>query len=172
MYVGEQEIFERITPTLMFVGDACGRAEEAVSLYASVFDNSTIGPVNRYGPGEEPEAVGTVRHVVFSLEGHHFAAMDSAQAHNFGFNEAISFLVECRTQEEIDRYFGALSAVPESEQCGWLKDKYGVSWQVAPAQMQEYLYNSTPEQMERVTGAFLQMGKIDLAELEKAYQGS
>lgn len=98
--------------------------------------------------------------------------MDSAQAHGFGFNEAISFMVDCNNQVEIDHYFDSLSADPSAEQCGWLKDKFGLSWQIVPAAMDEMLNKGTQEQVDRVTQAFMQMKKFDLAELEKAYQGS
>ena len=107
----------------------------------------------------------------FMLEGQWFAAMDSAHEHNFAFNEAISFLVDCDSQEEIDYYWERLSAVPEAEQCGWLKDKFGVSWQISSAALHEMLANGTREQVDRVTQAFLPMKKLDVAELEKAYEG-
>ena len=96
--------------------------------------------------------------------------MDSALDHQFSFNEAISLIVHCDTQEDIDYYWGKLSAAPEAEQCGWLKDKYGVSWQVVPAAMEEMMANGTPEQLARVTQAFLKMKKFDIAELQKAYE--
>jgi predicted 3-demethylubiquinone-9 3-methyltransferase (glyoxalase superfamily) len=172
MYVGDQEVGQRITATLMFVGEVCGKAEEAVNFYASVFADSSVGPIDRYGPGEEPEKEGTMRYAAFTLAGHQFAAMDSAQAHDFAFDEAISFIVECDTQDEIDYYWNSLTAVPESEQCGWLKDKFGVSWQVSPSRLEEMMRDATEEQLDRVTQAFLQMKKFDVAELEKAYQGS
>jgi predicted 3-demethylubiquinone-9 3-methyltransferase (glyoxalase superfamily) len=171
MYVGDQDVKQRITPTLMFVGDVCGKAEEAINFYAEVFDDSKAGDIMRYGPGEEPDREGTVRHAAFTLEGQEFAAMDSAQAHDFNFNEAISFIVDCKTQDEIDRYWNALSAVPEAEQCGWLKDKFGLSWQVVPIAMDEMMRSGTKEQMARVTEAFLPMKKFDLAELTRAYEG-
>ena len=107
----------------------------------------------------------------FMLEGEWFAAMDSAQTHDFAFNEAVSFLVRCEDQEEIDRYWEKLSAVSEAEQCGWLKDKYGVSWQIVPKNMEEYMKQGTPEQTTRVTRAFLAMKKFDLAALKRAYEG-
>ena len=162
----------RITPTLMFVGDVCGKAEEAVNLYTSVFKDSSAGPVMRYGPGEEPDREGTVRHVGFVLEGQPFAAMDSAHEHKFAFNEAISLMVNCDSQDEIDYYWEELSAVPEAEQCGWLKDRFGVSWQVSPSRLDEMLSKGTREQIDRVTQAFLPMKKFDLAELERAYEGN
>lgn len=96
--------------------------------------------------------------------------MDSARAHDSGFNEAISLIVSCDTQTEIDHYWEALSAVPESEQCGWLKDKYGLSWQVVPSKMEEMMSNGSKEQIARVTESFLKMTKFDIAELEKAYK--
>ena len=172
MYAGDQEVTQRITPTLMFVGDVCGRAEEAVNFYTSVFDGSEVHHIDRYGPDEEPDREGTVRHAAFTLDGNALAAMDSAQAHNFSFNEAISLMVECQSQEEIDYFWEHLSAVPEAEQCGWLKDNFGVSWQITPARLDELMASANEDQMARVTQAFLQMRKFDIAELEKAYQGS
>ena len=104
------------------------------------------------------------------LEGQWFAAMDSAREHEFAFNEAISFLIPYETQEEIDYYWGKLSADPKAEQCGWLKDKYGLSWQVWPTAMGEMMAKGTPEQIARVTRAFLQMKKFDIAALKRAYE--
>ena len=98
-------------------------------------------------------------------------AMDSAHDHKFAFNEAISLLIPCGTQEEIDYYWEKLSADPKAEQCGWLKDKYGLSWQVWPVEMGEVMNNGTPEQIARVTKAFLPMKKFDIAKLKKAYEG-
>jgi predicted 3-demethylubiquinone-9 3-methyltransferase (glyoxalase superfamily) len=172
MYVSDEEIRQRITPTLLFVGEVCGRAEEAVDLYTSVFPDSKVGHVLRYAEGEEPEEEGTIKHAGFTLAGHEFAAMDSARDHNFGFNEAISFMVGCETQDEIDYYWDSLSAVPEAEQCGWLKDKFGVSWQIVPSILGKLLGSGTEQQRARVTQAFLQMKKFDIAELKRAYEGA
>ena len=172
MHAGDRGVTQRIKPTLMYEGDVASKAEEAVNFYASVFPNSKVGDVDRYGKGEEPDKEGTVRHAEFSLNGYQFAAMDSAREHNFGFNEAISIMVYCEDQKEIDRYWDALTAVPESEQCGWLKDKFGVSWQIVPTSLDEMMTNGTQEQIDRVTQAFLPMKKFDLAELQKAYEGS
>ena len=171
MLVGEEQAGQRITPTLMFVGKVCGKAEEAINLYTSVFPHSEVGPILRYDKSEEPDEEGTIKYASFLLDGQEFAAMDSARDHDFGFNEAISFLVSCETQEEIDHYWDSLSAVPEAEQCGWLKDRYGLSWQVVPSAMDEMLRGGTKEQMARVTEAFLKMKKFDLAELRRAYEG-
>ena len=135
MFMGEHKIKQKITPTLMFVGKQCGRAEEAINFYATVFHDAKVGDILRYSKGEEPDKEGTIKHAAFTLEGQEFAAMDSARVHNFTFNEAISFMVHCEMQEEIDYYWGKLSANPKAEQCGWLKDKYGLSWQIVPTVM-------------------------------------
>jgi len=166
---GEERPF--IIPSLMFVGEVAGRAEEAINHYLSIFRNSKLGAIAHYGAGQEPDKEGTVMFADFMLEGQWFAAMDSAHEHNFAFNEAISFLVDCDSQEEIDYYWERLSTVPEAEQCGWLKDKFGVSWQISSAALHEMLKNGTREQVDRVTQAFLPMKKLDVAELEKAYEG-
>ena len=171
MAMGNRAIKQKIIPTLMFVGEQCGRAEEAIKLYTSVFDKAAIGGIDRYGKGEEPDKEGTIRHAAFTLEGQEFAAMDSAYEHDFTFNEAISFLRACETQEEIDRYWGKLTADGGQESmCGWLKDKFGVSWQIAPSILEKMLRDPDVRKVERVTAAFLKMKKFDIAELEKAYK--
>lgn len=172
MAVNGEDIGQRIVPTLMFVGPVCGQAEDAIGLYTSLFPDSKVGEILRYGPGEAPDREGTIRHAGFMLAGQEFAAMDSGLDHDFGFNEAISFLVNCDTQEEIDYYWDGLSAVPEAEQCGWLKDRFGLSWQIVPSAMDKMLRSGSGEQIARVTGAFLQMKKLDIAELQAAYEGS
>jgi predicted 3-demethylubiquinone-9 3-methyltransferase (glyoxalase superfamily) len=160
-----------IVPSIMFTGDVCGKAEEASDFYMSVFKNSKRGTIAYYGSENAPDKEGTVMFTDFQLEGQWFAAMDSARMHDFKFNEAVSLLVNCQDQEEIDYYWEKLSAVPESEQCGWLKDKYGLSWQISPAAMEEMM-NGTQEQIDRVTQAFLPMKKLDLAKIKKAYEGN
>jgi predicted 3-demethylubiquinone-9 3-methyltransferase (glyoxalase superfamily) len=160
-----------IIPSLLFVGENCGKVEEAREFYLSVFRNAKAGALVRYGPGQEPNREGTVMFSDFMLENTWFTAMDSALGHPFNFNEAISLLVNCETQEEIDYYWEKLSAVPEAEQCGWLKDKYGVSWQISPTLLDEMMTKGTPEQRDRVIQSFLKMKKFNLAELEKAFQG-
>ncbi len=158
-----------IIPSLLFVGQNYGRAEEAINFYLSVFKNARPGAVMHYGPGQEPEKEGAVMFADFQLEDVWFSAMDSAREHGWAFNEAISFMVYCAGQPEIDDYWAKLSAVPEAEQCGWLKDNYGVSWQIVTARMDEMLRDGTPDQVARVTEAFLPMKKLDLATLERAY---
>ena len=171
MFMGERKIKQKITPTLMFVREVCGKAEEAINFYASIFNNAKVGDILRYGRGEEPDKEGTVRHVTFTLLGQEFAAMDSARSHNFTFNEAISLMVHCDTQEEIDYYWGKLTADPQAEQCGWLKDKYGLSWQIVPSVMDEMFKEKDEEKIARVTEAFLKMKKFDIDALKRAYEG-
>lgn len=160
-----------IVPSLMFVGDAVGQAEEAINFYLSVFKDSSMGSIQHHGAGQEPNQEGSVMFADFMLEKQWFACVDSALQHDFTFNEAVSFMISCESQEEIDTYWEKLTAVPEAEQCGWLKDKFGVSWQVVPTAMNEMMEKGTPEQIERVTKAFLEMKKFDLADLQKAYEG-
>lgn len=128
-----------IIPSLMFSGDNTNRAEEAANFYVSVFNNSRVGEVARYTEDTGPAKAGSVMFADLMLENQWFAVMDSAVEQDFTFNEAVSFAVECKDQAEIDELWGQLSAVPESEQCGWCKDKYGVSWQIVPANMAELM---------------------------------
>jgi predicted 3-demethylubiquinone-9 3-methyltransferase (glyoxalase superfamily) len=170
MLAGDHDIKQRITPMLLFVGDVCGKAEEAIRLYASVFRRSEVGDIVRYDQGEEPDQKGTIKLASFTLEGQKFAAMDSAHAHAFAFNEAVSFMVHCDSQEDIDYYWSKLSAVPAAEQCGWLKDRYGVSWQIVPTIMDEMLQSNDAKKIAQVTEAFLKMKKFDIATLQRAYE--
>lgn len=161
-----------IMPSLMFVGDQCGHAEEAINFYLSVFKNDKQGQIVRYPQGMEPDKEGTIMFSDFMLEHHWLAAMDSARDHEFAFSEAISLTVYCDTQDEIDHYWNKLSAVPESEQCGWLKDKFGMSWQIVPRAKDGMMKKGTAAQVARVTQATLKMKKLNIAELQKAYKGS
>lgn len=152
-------------------GAVAGRAEEAVDFYISVFRNSRRGIVARYGKDQEPDREGTIMFSDFMLGEQWFAAMDSGREHRFAFNEAISLLIPCETQEEVDYFWEKLSVDPNAEQCGWLKDRYGVSWQVWPTAVGEMMINGTPEQTARVTRAFLPMKKFDIAALQRAFRG-
>jgi predicted 3-demethylubiquinone-9 3-methyltransferase (glyoxalase superfamily) len=160
-----------IMPSLMYAGDQAGKAEEAINLYTGVFENSSIGTIARYGAENAPDKEGTIMYADFTLEGQKFAAMDSAQAHDFTFNEAVSLLVSCKDQAEIDYFWNALSAVPEAEQCGWIKDKYGVSWQIVPGGMEKMFNEGDGEKAKRAMDAMLKMKKIDIAKLNEAYEG-
>ncbi len=158
-----------ITPCLMFTGDQYGKAEEALHLYTSVFPNSEIEGILRFGKNETPDKEGNVKHAQFKLEKQTFMIMESGHDHPFGFNEAISLIVNCDDQQEIDHFWEKLSAVPESEQCGWIKDEYGVSWQIVPGIMDEMMIKGTREQVDRLTQTFLPMKKLIISELEEAY---
>lgn len=162
----------RIIPSLLFVEEVYGKAEEAINYYTSIFREANAGPVFRYGPNQEPDREDAVMFADFTLNGQKFAAMDSAREHGFRFNEAVSFMVYCDRQEAIDYYWEKLSAVPESEQCGWLKDKFGVSWQIISADLDEMMRKGTKEQVKRVTQAFLKMKKFDIDTLKEAYSNT
>jgi predicted 3-demethylubiquinone-9 3-methyltransferase (glyoxalase superfamily) len=173
MYVKDRVIKQKLVPTLMFTEGQSGKAEMAVNLYTNIFQNSAIDHIMRYGNGEQPDKEGTVRHAGFTLEGQEFAAIDSARVHNFTFNEAISFMIQCQTQKEIDHYWGRFTSDGGQEgACGWLKDKFGVSWQIAPTILNEMLRDSDPEKVTRVTNAFLNMKKFNISELRRAYRGT
>lgn len=153
---------QKIIPHIMFTQDVCGKAEEAMNFYASIFPDSKVEEIFRY-QNQAPDKDGTVVHAFFELGKQKFGAMDSALPHEFKFNEAVSFIVNCKNQKEIDYFWEKLSAVPESEQCGWIKDKYGVSWQILPENMNE-LMSRNPE---KTTPAMLKMKKIDIESLRK-----
>ncbi len=171
MLAGTVPSKQRITPAFMFVGKNYGMAEAAIRYYAALFKASNVGTITHYPKNDPMGKPGTVKFASFRLEGNHFAAMDSPGNHPFTFNEAVSFIIRCKTQSEIDYYWKKLSAVPAAEQCGWLKDKYGVSWQVVPALMDELLQSKDAAQVARVTQAFLKMKKFDVAALKKAAKG-
>jgi len=160
-----------VMPSLKFVGPMCGKAEEASTFYQSIFKNSRQGTVSRYPAGREPNKEGTIMYCDFCLDGQWISAMDSGTHPESTFNEAISLVVNCEDQKEINYFWGKLSAVPESEQCGWLKDKFGVSWQIIPNRMEEMMRDGTAAQIDSVTQSLLPMKKIIIADLETAYAG-
>lgn len=158
----------RIVPALMFTGEVYGKAEEAAAFYRSVFDDSEAGQRVRYTEDTANDRAGTVMFSDFRLGDTWMAAMDSGYSHGFAFNEAISFLVTCRDQAEIDRYWAPLSSVPESEQCGWCKDRFGLSWQISPQVLDELMTSGDEALVARVTQSFLDMHKLDVAKIEAA----
>jgi len=161
---------QKIIPFLLFVGKQYGKAEEAMNFYISLFKNSSMNMIARSGAGEEdPE--GTVKHAVFSIYGQEFMAMESNREHPFTFTPAISFFVNCETQQEVDELWEKLSEGGEQEQCGWLKDKYGVSWQIVPNILGNMLNDSDATKSQIVMKALLQMKKIDIKTLKQAYEG-
>jgi len=161
---------QKISPCLWFDR----QAEEAARFYTAIFPNSKIGKISRYGEaGQEVHGmkVGTVMTVAFELDGQSFTALNGGPV--FRFNEAISFQVFCESQDEVDNYWKRLSdgGDPKAQQCGWLKDKFGVSWQIVPTVLIEMLTDSDGGKSQRVMKAMLQMKKIDIAKLRKAFDG-
>jgi predicted 3-demethylubiquinone-9 3-methyltransferase (glyoxalase superfamily) len=157
---------QKIIPAFMFTQTMAGKAEEAMQLYTSLFPNSSIKDISRYEKGEG-DVEGTVKHGRFLLDGQLFVAMDSSMAHAFTFNEGVSISVSCDTQEEIDHYWNSLTANGGQESmCGWLKDKYGVSWQIVPSMLGKLM--SDPEKGQRVMQALMKMKKLEIEKLVNA----
>lgn len=159
------EVGQKFTPTLMFTENVHGKAEEAINFYTSIFKNSDIIGILRYGE-DDHDVAGTVKHAQFRLNNNVFMAMDSGLAKGFGFNEALSFVVECENQQEIDYFWGKLTDGGEESRCGWLKDKYGVSWQIIPTILDKLMNDS--QKAPRVVQAFMQMKKFNIDALLKA----
>jgi predicted 3-demethylubiquinone-9 3-methyltransferase (glyoxalase superfamily) len=159
----------KITPSLWFDNNA----EEAMNYYVSVFKNSKINRIDRYPDESWDEHFkgmsGKVINGEFELDGQKFICLDGGPI--FKFNEAISFTVDCEDQEEVDYYWERLSHVPDAEQCGWCKDKFGLAWQIVPRQLGELMNGDDPEGVKRVTQAMMAMHKLNVAELEAAYKG-
>src|SRR5713226_7223649 len=155
---------QKITPFLWFDG----KAEEAMNFYISIFKNSKIVSVTRYGEAG-PGPKGTVMGATFQLDGQQFFALNGGP--HFTFSPAISLFVNCETQQEVDDLWEKLSAGGEKQRCGWLKDKFGLSWQVIPSVLSEMLRDKDPAKSSRVMQAMMQMDKIDIAGLKRAYQG-
>ncbi len=158
-----------IMPSLLFTPPVAGKANEAIDFYCGVFKDGKRGNTSPRPEDMGPDKAGTLLYADYYLDQTWLAAMDSAHPHGFNFNDAVSLLVPCETQEEIDYYWAALTAGGEAGQCGWLKDKYGVSWQVASTVMFDALKNGSPEQIARVTQTFMTMKKVDVAALQLAY---
>lgn len=160
---------QRICPLLFFTGDRHGQAEQALKFYTSVFEDSKVEGIQKYEKRDQNEyALGAVKHAQFQLFGETFMIMDSGRENDFPFNEAISLIVLCKDQQEIDRYWEQLSegGDPQAQQCGWLKDKFGISWQILPEGMGELMNDPDKEKAGRTMEAMLKMKKIDLEELK------
>ncbi|MBS4539462.1 VOC family protein [Clostridium sp. D2Q-11] len=168
MLVDNIEQHQKISPVLLFAGDVCGRAEEAIDYYVSIFKQSNKGFVNHYAEGEANDKRARINYGEVDLNGNKFIVMDHGYGGDFTFNESFSFMVLCKNQEEIDYFWDKLSFVPEAEQCGWVKDQFGLSWQIVPYNMNEVLMEGTEEEKKRVTEAFLIMKKLDLKALDNA----
>lgn len=161
-------INRKIVPCIWLEKDA----DKAAEFYVSVFENSRILKTSYYPKAAEEvsgQKEGSVLTVSFTLDGQEFMVLNGGPV--FKLSEAVSFTVLCDTQDEIDYFWGKLSFVPEAEQCGWLKDKFGLSWQIVPAILESMTTDRDPEKVERVTAAFLNMKKFDISALKKAYEG-
>jgi predicted 3-demethylubiquinone-9 3-methyltransferase (glyoxalase superfamily) len=163
---------QKITPFLMFGGDQSGKAEEAINFYVSLFPDSGIIHLERYKSSED-NIEGSIKYARFSLYEQEFLAMDSIKEHSFTFTPALSLVVNCESQEEIDHYWDNLAEGGDerAQQCGWLQDKYGVSWQIVPVEMEEMMNDPDPEKSSRVMQVMLQMKKLDISTLRDAYIG-
>ncbi len=160
-----------IVPSVLFVKEVSGKAESALDYYASLFKNSHLGMVSHYPDGQEPNIKG-VMFAEANLDGTWIAAMDGGDSHKFAFNEGISFAIECVDQAEVDYFWNKfVSDGGEESQCGWLKDKYGFSWQVVPKRLGEMMKDPDKGKANRALAAMLPMQKLDVATLEKAYKG-
>jgi len=154
----------KITPSMLFTGTQFGKAEEAIHFYSSVFEPSSVEALYHY-PAEDNNS-GKVMYSEFKLNGYHLIVMDGPGVHDFSFNEAFSFVVSCETQEEIDYYWEKLTDGGEESKCGWLKDKFGISWQIVPSVLSKLM--TDPEKSHRVIQAFMKMKKFDIDTLLNA----
>jgi predicted 3-demethylubiquinone-9 3-methyltransferase (glyoxalase superfamily) len=167
-----RQVVRRVTPTLMFTGPAAGHCREAIESHVRLFPGSSVGNVEHYGPGmAHPIEAQHVKYGSFALAGTHLAAMDNAAHPGPHFNEAASLMVFVDTQYELDRLWTTLSANPEEEQCGWLKDRFGLSWQVLPEVLVRIMSGSDSKARARMQDAFMPMKKLDIAALEAAARG-
>lgn len=162
---------QKITPFLMFGGEQSGKAEKAMNFYLSLFSNSCIIHLERYESSED-EIEGNIKYARFSLNEQEFLAMDSIKNHEFTFTPAFSFVVNCVSQDEVDHFWNQLSQGGDetAQQCGWLQDRYGVSWQVVPVELEEMLSDPNPAKSARVMEAMLPMKKLDIRALRNAYE--
>ncbi|OJU14991.1 MAG: hypothetical protein BGN88_01080 [Clostridiales bacterium 43-6] len=167
MLVEKEANTQKIIPCLLFSNEACGKTEEAIRYYVNSFKHSEIHMISNYSDGEAAAEKAKVNYSLITLDGLQVQAMDNGYDVEFSFNEAVSFLVNCENQEEIDDFWDKLSHVPEAEQCGWCKDKFGVSWQIVPAVMEEIMEKGTKEEITRLVEIILTMKKIDIAAFER-----
>ncbi len=165
--VGEiEKVGQKITPCLMFTGHQYGRAEEAIQHYTSIFTKTKTDGILRYGNSESPEVEGKVKHAQIALKGQKFMFMDNAQDHELNFSEGVSLIIHCETQNEIDYYWEKLSSGGEESVCGWLKDKFGVSWQIIPNILRNLM--SDPNKAGKASQAFMAMRKLDIEKIVQA----
>lgn len=160
------DVGQKITPCLLFTGKQYGRAEEALNCYTSIFKDSSIDGILRYGKNELPDQEGKIKHAQFSLNDQKFMVMDSAAQHNFTFSEGISLTIHCEDQEEIDYYWEKLTESGEESMCGWLKDRFGVSWQIVPTMLNQIM--NDPVKAGKAAQAFMSMRKFNIEQIVQA----
>ena len=160
------DVGQKITPCLMFTGKQYGRAEEAIAHYSSIFKNVKIDGILRYGANELPDQEGKVKHAQFALNDQKFMIMESAALHNFTFTEGISLTIHCETQKEIDYYWEKLTESGAESMCGWLKDKFGISWQIIPTVLNKIM--SDPAKAGKAAQAFMSMRKLNIEQIVQA----
>ena len=167
------DVNQKITPCFLFTDERFGKAEESVKFYTGIFPGSSVSGILLYQENEGAQVKGKVKHSQYIIDDKVFMAMDGAGEHKFGFNEAVSFVVECSNQEEVDYYWDKLTADGGQESmCAWLKDKFGVSWQIVPAKLGELIGSPDKEKAGRAMQAMLKMKKIIITDLQKAYDGN
>jgi predicted 3-demethylubiquinone-9 3-methyltransferase (glyoxalase superfamily) len=159
------DVGQKITPCFLFTGKQYGRAEEAMSYYSTIFKESTIEGILRFDANEQPDEKGKVKHAQMSIDGEKFMFMDSAE-HKFSFSEGVSLTVYCETQQEIDYYWEKLTESGAESMCGWLKDKFGVSWQIIPTVLGKIL--NDPKKAGKAAQAFMSMRKLDIEQIVQA----
>lgn len=161
------DVGQRVTPCFMFVGSECGRAEEAINYYKTIFSDVKVGGILKYGKDESPDKPGTIKHAQLSMNSYKFMFMDSAAPHKFKFTEGVSLTVHCHTQERIDHYWNKLTeSGGEESMCGWLKDRFGVSWQIVPVVLSKIM--SDPAKAGKAARAFMSMRKLDIEQIVQA----
>jgi predicted 3-demethylubiquinone-9 3-methyltransferase (glyoxalase superfamily) len=160
------DVGQKITPCLTFTGNQYGRAEEAIEHYSSIFKNPKVDGILRYEANESPDKEGKIKHAQVGLNGQKFMVMDSAQHHHFLFTEGVSFTIHCENQEEIDYYWEKLTESGEESMCGWLKDKFGVSWQIIPVILNKIM--SDPAKAGKAAQAFMAMRKLNIEQIVQA----
>ncbi|QDP84286.1 VOC family protein [Chryseobacterium sp. SNU WT5] len=173
--LGDGPIEQKIIPTLMFINKNNGKAQKAMDFYTSVFPHSKIGSALKYGEGvgnKQDEVSENIQHADFAIDGYHFFCMDNSHKHQFDFNEGISIVVMTDNQKETDHLWNALIANGGRESmCGWLKDQFGVSWQIVPKRLLELMNDfDNPQKAQKVVQSMMTMQKIEISELERAYQ--
>ena len=160
------DVGQKITPCMLFAGKQYGRVDEAITFYSSIFKNTEIDGILRYGANELPDQEGKVKHAQINLNGEKLMLMESAAPHNFTFTEGVSLTIHCETQEEIDHYWGKLTQNGEESMCGWLKDKFGVSWQIIPTILNKIM--SDPTKAGKAAQAFMAMRKLNIEQIVQA----